>query len=58
MTDLPQPSRSAPSSGHIVCNGCDGRGFLRAGNFAERTFPRCKDCDGIGQKYLDAKDTN
>jgi hypothetical protein len=37
------------------CDACDGRGFLRAGDFANRSFPRCKSCDGIGQIYLSSR---
>ena len=41
------------SNAFAPCTGCDGRGFLRAGTFAERSFPRCTKCDGCGQTYLD-----
>jgi hypothetical protein len=38
--------------GFLLCNECDGRGFLRSGDFAHREFPRCATCKGIGQAYL------
>jgi hypothetical protein len=41
------------SNGFHVCLTCDGAGFLRAGDFANRSFPRCTKCEGIGQVYLD-----
>lgn len=37
----------------LSCQGCDGRGFLRSGDFYHRTFPRCKVCQGLGQAYLE-----
>lgn len=35
-----------------ICERCDGRGFVRKGTFAERTFPKCETCKGLGQFYL------
>lgn len=45
--------RRGPSTAFQVCENCMGRGFLRAGDFADRTFPRCPKCGGIGQIYLE-----
>jgi hypothetical protein len=42
------------STGFLRCERCSGLGFLRAGDFADRTFPRCPVCNGIGQAYLEA----
>lgn len=41
------------SSGFAKCEHCGGMGFLRSGDFADRTFPRCQWCKGLGQSYLD-----
>lgn len=41
------------STAFIRCGFCDGQGFLRKGEFADRTFPRCNVCNGIGQIYLE-----
>lgn len=37
------------------CLSCDGRGFLRSGDFYNRTFPKCTACKGVGQFYLEPK---
>jgi DnaJ-class molecular chaperone len=36
-----------------MCEECWGHGFLRSGDFANRSFPRCTKCGGIGQIYLE-----
>lgn len=45
------------SSAFSRCEKCDGQGFFRAGDFADRTFPRCAappaGCGGSGARYLD-----
>lgn len=41
------------SSGFETCKHCDGLGFLRTGDFADRKFIKCTYCLGLGQKYLD-----
>jgi hypothetical protein len=46
-------TRLAPSNGFRSCDPCGGLGFLRKGEFADRTFPRCTACEGLGQVYLD-----
>lgn len=38
-----------------LCEKCNGRGFFRKGGFGYTQFPRCVDCKGIGQVYLDPK---
>jgi DnaJ-class molecular chaperone len=36
----------------LVCTVCDGQGFLRSGDFADRVFTTCATCKGLGQMYL------
>lgn len=41
------------SNAFEVCKTCGGLGFQRKGDFADRTFPKCPVCQGLGQVYLD-----
>lgn len=41
------------STGFRICSTCDGMGFLKAGDFADRTFSKCPTCKGVAQIYLD-----
>lgn len=40
-------------TGFTPCEPCGGLGFHRSGDFANRSFPRCTVCKGLGQAYLD-----
>lgn len=55
LFDTEQPRRLGPSvasSAFRRCDTCGGLGFLRRGEFADRTYPRCPTCHGLGQAYL------
>ncbi len=41
------------SNGRKLCAACDGCGFTRAGDFANRSFPTCLVCGGSGQTYVE-----
>lgn len=34
-----------------TCEKCDGAGFLKMNDFADRKFVKCEPCGGIGQIY-------
>lgn len=45
------------SNAFARCEKCDGQGFLRVGDFGDRSFLRCAappaGCGGAGQRYID-----
>lgn len=43
------------SNAHRPCSTCHGMGFLATGQLTDpdRSYARCKSCDGSGQVYLD-----
>lgn len=45
--------RASPAPGFVECEHCGGMGFRKAGDFADRQFPKCPYCKGLGQKYLE-----
>jgi hypothetical protein len=52
MVEVRRPGPVMGSSAFLCCERCNGLGFLRAGAFADRTYPRCPVCKGLGQAYL------
>lgn len=51
-TEARRPGPVIVSSAFLRCETCNGLGFQRHGDFADRTYPRCPACHGIGQAYL------